>query len=366
MTLITKTSITVVVSLFLTACGGSSSPNTPTPPPSPPPTPPSGVVNTVYDAQITVEKLYLDGDAQLAGATDGFYWRANAEASWENRSPVDAYVRGIAIIAPSHYIVALQPDGESPYSEPAPLYVTQDSGASWNRINHDFGGSDHAPIYGLSYDQSSDSLYGIGMAAFAVSNSSATHWTLLDGDWDSIATGLHLIEPHPSQNIVWFGGQGAIENGYLSRYSTVDGQVTTWSDLFPNPSTYFGGLIHPSDTQTVIFGAEGGLALSRDNGATWEKPLGDVDYTFYWDIVIDENGTLYTASYDKSGAEQPLEVLCSSDNGANWHSNDLSDEVAKGGVKSLMIVELDTSTELYLGLWDNGIKSVATSDLDCG
>lgn len=354
-------SVLSLASFILTGCSGSSVAITPTPPP-----PPASVVDTAFASQATVGRLYLDGEAQLAGTSEGLFWRANAQADWQQRSPTTAHVNAVAVIAPGHYIVAMKPAGSAPHTEPSPLYVTQDSGANWQSISHNFGRDNHTTINNLAYDLSTGALYAVGATAVAVADSTATNWMLLEGEWDGFATGIHLLELQPAQQNLWFGGQGAIENGFLSRYFLPDGTLTTWTDLFPNPSAFKGGLIHPTDSQTVLFGGEGGIAVSRNNGESWELPLGDVNHRFYWDIVIDDAGVLYTAGYDKSGPEQPLIVECSSDNATTWHSNDFADEVSKGGVRSLAMVDVGGDSELYLGLWENGIKSISTADLNCG
>ncbi|GAA5143130.1 WD40/YVTN/BNR-like repeat-containing protein [Thalassotalea piscium] len=355
----------LIASVFLYSCGGSSDSEQPTTPPTPP-IPPTTIVNTELNDSVTVSHLYLDGEAQLAATTQSLLWRANADAQWQDRSPSSSGIKALAIISQGHYIAAVQTDEAAPYSKPSPLYITQDSGQNWQLINHNFGGDEFSTINNIVYDQVNNQLYAVGDTSFAVANSAAENWTLLDGAWDGIASGLALILPHPSQQFIWFGGQGPIENGHLNRYSIVDGSVTTWTDLLPNPSVFKGGLIHPTDNKTVLVGGEGGIVISRDNGTNWEQPLGDVDHHFYWDIVIDDIGNLYSASFNKGGAEQPLKVLCSSDNGVTWNSNDFSKEVSKGGVKSLLMLQTNTENLLYLGLWDNGIKSINTANINCG
>ncbi|GHE78957.1 sialidase family protein [Thalassotalea profundi] len=351
----------LITGVFIVSCGGGSDSQTPV---ISPPIPPASIVKDILTDSVTVNKIYLDGEAQITGTSKGILWRENNTAQWQDRSPNANGLQSLAIISEGHYIAAMQVEGADPYTEPSPLYFTQDSGQHWQIVNHNFGRNEYSVINNIAYDQTNNLLYAVGDTSFAVSDTSAENWTLLDGTWDGFASGLALLIPHPSQNFVWFGGQGPIENGYLKRYSMVDGSVTTWTDLLPNPSVFKGGMIHPTDKQTVIFGSEGGIVVSTDNGENWIKPLGDVNHLFYWDIVIDDEGNLYTASYNKQKSEQPLEVLCSSDNGVTWISNNIK-EVDKGGVKSLLMVQTDTHNELYLGLWDNGIKSIKTSNINC-
>lgn len=345
----------------LTACGGGGN-NTPPDSGNPPPPPISSKLSTELSGAQTVEALMLDGNAQLAATTSGLLWRSDANAQWQTRSPMSEPVTALTIIDESHYLVAFAGDG----SAPAPLYVTTDSGLTWQAVTHNFGSTEHTPIRALRYDSTTDQIYALGADALAVSDRSAQDWTLLAGRWDAFATGLNLLRIDPVGNAIWYGGQGAIENGFLVRYDRDNHEQQRWDDLLPNPSSFKGGLIHPTDRPLVLFSGEGGIVRSTDHGANWTLPLGDVNHRFYFDLVLADSGVLYTAGYDKGSPMQDLIVECSSDNGNSWHRNDFSDETSRGGVKSLLLVDEMDSTKLYLGLWENGIKSVDLSDLQCG
>lgn len=359
MTTLLRLSLFLIVSFALASCGSDS---TDEPPESPPIT---GKLKTIFSNQVTVEFLTQDGESQLAGTTSGLYWRADSDAQWQLRSPTNTAVKGVAIIASDYYVAAFEREDIADDSAPFPLYQSQDAGETWTQINHNFGGEFHSAIRNLAYDSSTDQLYAVGSTSFAVADTTATNWTLLHGEWDGFAAGLRLLYVDSPRQQVWFGGQGAIENGYLVRYDRSSGNVQEWHELLPAPATFIGGLVHPLTPSTVLFSGEGGIVLSTDSGEQWQTPMGDVDHTFYWDVVLADDGTLYTAQYDKLSAEQPLIVECSTDNGETWVENDLSDETSRGGVKSLMLVPRASETMLYLGLWDNGIKAIALSDLSC-
>ncbi|SFR54391.1 hypothetical protein SAMN04488070_1839 [Pseudidiomarina maritima] len=345
--------------LVIAGCGSDSGDETPTEPPV------TGKLTTILSNQLTVELLAQDGEAQLAGTNSGLYWRSDYTAAWELRSPTTTAVKGVAIVASGYYVVAFEREDISDDSAPFPLYQSQDAGETWTEIEHDFGGEFHSAIRNLAYDSGTDQIYAVGNTSLAVADTTATHWTLLHGEWDGFASGLRLLYVDSPRQQVWFGGQGAIENGYLARYDQTTGNVREWHELLPAPATFIGGLVHPLTPSTVLFSGEGGVVLSTDSGEQWQTPMGDVNHKFYWDVVLAENGTLYSAQYDKLSAEQPLIIECSTDNGETWVENDLSDETSRGGVKSLMLVPGASETMLYIGLWDNGIKAIALSDISC-
>jgi BNR/Asp-box repeat. len=345
--------------LVIAGCGSDSDDKTPTDPPV------TRKLTTILSNQVTVEFLAQDGEAQLAGTNSGLYWRSDHTAEWELRSPTTTAVNGVAIIAPDYYVAAFERDDIADNSSPFPLYQSQDAGETWTRIEHNFGAEFHSRIRNLAYDARTDQIYAIGSASLAVADNTATDWTLLYGQWDAFASGLRLLHIDNPRQTIWFGGQGAIENGYIARYDQNTGEVQEWHDLLPAPATFIGGLVHPLTPSTVIFSGEGGVVLSNDSGESWQTPMGDVDHRFYWDIMLAESGALYTAQYNKLAAEQPLVIECSTDNGETWIENDLFEETSRGGVKSLMLVPHGSDTMLYLGLWDNGIKAIALSDISC-
>lgn len=350
----------LLFTLYIYGCNGNGDHIPPDPPP-----PVTEKIKTILATPLSVKHLAMDGNAQLAATTQGLYWRADSSADWQFRSPTETAVTGIVILGSNQYLVAAAREDTADTSAPYPLYISENQGETWRLITHNFGDDYNDPILGLAYDESSDMIYAISFTALAVANPNASNWTLMHGYWDGFASGLALLRVDNIKQSIWFGGQGAIENGYFSRYDLITDTVTSWEDLLPNPSTFKGGLIHPTDSSTVIFSGEGGIVLSTDYGISWSMPMGDVDHKFYFDVVIDDAATLYTAQWQKIGSEQPLIIECSKDNGNTWVSNNFSSEVTRGGVISLMIFTENDKTWLYLGLSDNGIKAVDIADLQC-
>lgn len=343
--------------LGLSACGGASN----EPPTTQPP--PVSRLQTILDGDMTVEFIKHDGTAQLAATNTGLYWRASVNHTWQLRSPSNTKITGIAIIGPGHYILAAQPAEAT--NAPFPLYESTDSGASWQAITHNFGGTEFTPLFNLAYDARTDQLYALGQGALAVANRDATDWRLLQGGWDIFASGMRLLLIDPIHTSVWYGGQGAIENGYFGRYNQQTGDLQEWENLLAPPAVFLAGIVHPLDTDTIILSGENGIVRSTDAGDTWRAVLDDANHSFFWDIVADAAGTLYTARYDKLQPSQPLIILCSNDSGASWKQNDWSSDSSLGGVKSLLIAHHGQQPMLYLGLWAGGIKALPISALSC-
>jgi hypothetical protein len=352
--------------IVLGACsGGGSNESQPPPPPILPPPVEVPLVKNIMDLPLSVNQILLDGESQLAATSEGLYWRESNNAVWSKRSPLDTEVTGIVVVDAGYYIAALTRENANDIGS-FPLYRSVNSGESWELIEHDFGRQFNDPIYALAYDKANDKLYATSAVALAVSDKNAQSWTLLSGFWDGLGAGLEVIRIDHINDNIWFGGQGAIENGTLSKYSFETNSTENWQNLLPDPSAFRGGLIHPVDFSTVIFSGEGGLVITTDDGLTWSTPLGDVGLTFYFDVVIDDSMIMYTAQRQGSNPEQALIILCSSDNGTSWITNDFSTELTKGGTLSLMITEEADTTMLYLGLLQNGIKAIDVSDLSCG
>ncbi len=116
--------------------------------------------------------------------------------------------------------------------------------------------------------------------------------------------------------------------------------------------------------QSLIYACgEGGIAFSADQGNSWRNLLGDVNYRFYFDVVFDSNhnNRLYTAGWDKKFDEpQPLILQWSDDQGASWQR--LQYEAPAnffGGVRSMLLVQQQNQTYLYLGLFKGGVMRVS-------
>ena len=147
----------------------------------------------------------------------------------------------------------------------------------------------------------------------------------------------------------------------LRRYDPSSGESVLMSRLLPSPSTIKGITFDASNSDRILASGEGGILESLDNGANWENLLGDVDFRFYFRVVLDpEDGrTLYTAGWDKIFEEpQPLIVEVSRNDGATWEKHNLDNPELFGGVWSLMAVSEDARTVIYAGLYKGGVMKI--------
>jgi hypothetical protein len=131
--------------------------------------------------------------------------------------------------------------------------------------------------------------------------------------------------------------------------------------LLPPPAAIKGITFDPGDPSHVLASGEGGILQSRNNGATWTRPLGDVDYRFYFQTVFDPQDAriIYTASWAKEfELPQPLVFEISTDSGASWAAYRLNEPGLFGGAWSVSAVVEDGRTVVYLGLFLGGIMKV--------
>lgn len=243
------------------------------------------------------------------------------------------------------------------------LYETVNGGANWLPVDNDFGGGlENEGIWALHYDPASGRLYATGQDALAVSEDVGRSWELLAGTWNGVSPPTTALNLNAATGHVWFGGQNAIEQMKLMRHDLTSGTTTQFSTfLLPAPAAIKGITFDPSDPNHLLACGEGGILQSRNNGATWTRPLGDVDYRFYFQAAFDPRDAriIYTASWAKEfELPQPLVFEISTDSGASWAAYGIDDPSLFGGAWSVIAVVEDGRTVVYLGLFLGGIMKV--------
>jgi photosystem II stability/assembly factor-like uncharacterized protein len=345
---------------MLTGCGGGS--GTPPPPGANPP--PGLQPDFIHEglAGRIVTRIHQH-DARLFAATDaGLFGKELGQGAWLSIGLDGFKVQDLAILDGQHLLATVVFDWDRIVFKAPQLYETLNGGANWLPVDNDFGGGfEHEWIRVLHYDPASSRLYATGHDALAVSEDTGRSWQLLAGTWDGVGH-TNSVNLNADKGQVWFGGQNPIEQMRLRRQDLGSGVTTLFdSSLLPPPSTITGITFDPTAPAHVLASGEGGILQSFDNGATWTRPLGDVDHRFYFEAAFDPQDarTIYTARWLKNtGLPQPLVLEVSADAGASWAAYELSDPELFGGALSVSALVEDGRTVLYLGLDRGGIMKV--------
>ncbi len=337
----------------LVACGDSAAPLSK--PPSVEPAP------FVFSHQglsgRVVERLYQQQDNILALTDNGLYQQQ--QDSWKLLGLKGFALRDLAQIDDQHWLAAVSiehDDGMTSHQ----IQESFDAGANWQEVRRPFGADgEHEAVYALLYDKVQKRLYGTGVSVLAASDNLGISWQPLQGFWGGFGQPKSALAQAPDRSRLWWGGQGAIEDGVLFSYRLADGHEQMFQKLLPDPSVYYNVRFAG---QRIYACGEGGIVMSSDQGAHWKNLLPDVDYRFYFDVMIDpaRNERLYTAGWDKKYSEpQPLILQWSDDAGQSWKrmqyqgSSDFY-----GGVRSMLLVTRQQQNYLYLGLFKGGIMQV--------
>jgi photosystem II stability/assembly factor-like uncharacterized protein len=273
---------------------------------------------------------------------------------------VDKEVHDIAMLSADHFIASVrETDAEGIFSDQ--LVESLDGGESWHSVAHNFGAEDPETLYGLYYDAYNNALYATGVEALAMSLDEGRSWELLDGLWSGFGQPKRAINYNVATNDIWYGGQNAIEQLVLERYSLDTQQAESFRELMPNPSVVYGIVFDPENEAGVYISGEGGIVKTENNGEDWITLMGDVDYRFYFGLAIDPNNpqTLYTGGWSKMwDTPQPLIFEISTDGGATWTQYQHPSTTLFGGVRSILATTEDDVTVVYLGLYGGGIMKV--------
>lgn len=310
-----------------------------------------------------VSHLYEYEGRLFAGTDQGLYTRTSA-GQWQATGLVDAEVLAVAILSADHLIASVrETDAEGVFSDQ--LLESTDGGESWHSVEHNFGGEETETLHGLHYSPHNNALYGTGEEALAVSLDEGRSWELLDGSWDGFSQPKRAVNHNPATNDIWYGGQNAIEQLVLERYSLDTGEAQSFRDLMPSPSVVYGIVFDPENEAGVYISGEGGIVKTENNGEDWRTLIGDVDYRFYFDLAIDPNDpqTLYTGGWDKIPDEpQPLIFEVSTDGGETWTGHEHPSATLFGGVRSILATTENDRTVIYIGLYGGGVMKVVVTE----
>lgn len=236
------------------------------------------------------------------------------------------------------------------------LFASDDGGLTWSALASNFGGRlGQETAWALLAKGSR--LFATHASGIAVSNDGGRTWALLVGNWGGASTGMPALAIS-EQDEVWFGGQNAVEELVLSRWSTT--WLMEWSRLMPSPSVVTSVRLVAGQPQRVLVSGEGGILQSVDGGQNWTRLLVSPDWDFYFDVLADplRPRRWISAIYKKTSEPQRLRIVLSDDDGANWRRIEDPDDRRFGGVLSMhLAVEAGVSV-CRLGLSQGGVARV--------
>ena len=138
-----------------------------------------------------------------------------------------------------------------------------------------------------------------------------TTWTPVFDEQTSYSIGTIALDPR-DPNIVWVGSGedvGGRHVGYGDGiYRSADGGLTWENRGLANSQHISRIVVHPEDSSTLFVAAQGplwspggdrGFFRTTDGGQTWQKTLGDDEYTGVTDLVVDPRNPdlLYAATW---------------------------------------------------------------------
>ncbi|MDN3204007.1 WD40/YVTN/BNR-like repeat-containing protein [Algoriphagus sediminis] len=196
-------------------------------------------------------------------------------------------------------------------------------------------------------------VWYVGVASGGVwkTENAGTTWTPIFDNQSVFAIGCVTIDPN-NTNRIWVGTG---ENNGGRHISFGDGVYlsenggSTWKNMGLKDSQHIGKIIvHPENSNVVMVASQGplwssggdrGFYLSEDGGKTWEKTLGDEEWTGVGDAVIDPRNPdiVYAATWQRHrtiagylGGGPKSGVHKSMDGGKTW--TELTNGIP-GGIK---------------------------------
>lgn len=196
-------------------------------------------------------------------------------------------------------------------------------------------------IADIAIHPTNDNIWYVGVASGGVwkTINSGTTWTPIFDDQKVYSIGSVTID-HQNPNRIWVGTGENVGGRHMSFgdgiYLSEDaGQ--SWQNMgLKNSERISTVVIHPEDSNTLWVAAQGplwskggdrGLYKSNDGGQTWNKTLGDEEWTGVTDIVIDPRNPnrLYAATWQRHrtvaaymGGGPETAIYRSADGGETW------------------------------------------------
>ena len=305
--------------------------------------------------QKIVNELELIQNKLYAATDQGLYVRDLATtANWVPLGLAQKNVRTLVSLGNNTLLAATA----NPAQEEFLLYRSQDGGQTWNTFENNYGGGAPEPINDFAYDAQKNILYACGWGVVAASQDGGVNWNIINGDWQTTATGMGFVALNPANGDLWSGGQNAIETFVLHRRAASSGAWQSWNTLLPSPSVGKSIAFSEGNPQIILIGAEDGIIKTNNHGATWSTSKEDHSARFYFGLEFDHevHDRVYAASWVKNFDDpQPLVLSISEDAGSSWTEYTYANNTLFGGVWSMVQRSEGNKTKLYLGLYKGGV-----------
>lgn len=269
---------------------------------------PEAAVALVGDARAG-NSLYLVTMDELQRTDDGGRtWSVMGE-----RPPAETVVMSPA--DPSHLLAG---NGFPCFrdGQPAPLFISTDSGESWEESP---AGENLRPA--AAHPTNPSVAWAVGCDGAYVTDDAGLSWEHQPSDAWGLYT-LETIQPVMGQpDVVYAAGNSEGGSGALFR-STDGGR--TWQTLTEDPELWITALLaHPTDADEVWFATPSGVWHSQDGGERWSHSAAGLETVAVGDDYLFEGRGLHALVRTRSsllylGTEQG--VFQSEDGGVNWRA----------------------------------------------
>ncbi|TFB09026.1 hypothetical protein E3V36_07355 [Candidatus Marinimicrobia bacterium MT.SAG.2] len=304
-----------------------------------------------------VQKLRLHGDFLYAATDDGVYRKdlGKMDTLWTPIGFQGNQTSTLLVFNVNTIMVSVEFDSIS-------LYRTTDGGETWSPFQNGFGGEFPETVWALEkIPNQSETIFATGAAVVAKSTDGGGSWKVVWGGWQFIATGTAFVKFDPNKpNIVWSGGQNAIEEGYLLKSIDTGENWLEWQRIVDDVSVAKTAAIHPFNSDIVYVGLESYILKTTNGGETWEEII-IAPGRFFFGIAINSYmpSRVYAVSWFKTSDPQPLILHISDDGGDSWQEI-VEENVRFGGAFDLLHVSDGNTDKLYLALWKGGVYEFRT------